>query len=310
MTPEPLMPSVPLPIGSVPDRDVPVELEAPRRGCRRVGVGEAAVDGDEVAVTQEVGADVGPDLERRRTEAQPERDVVEIHALGDRGPPAEVAEDPPSLEIRPFARPPNAPSCSPLGSSMSALASQRFVVGSVAHWMNGWSPRAARARRVAAERRRVARGRRQTAGRYVGEADAVDLQLAEPDVLRLEPEAVVVDPRVIDAQRRGPGDTAEGGVRTGGERGREARCSAGSRRSTSPFVSSPSSSAIEPRTCSPEQHGTAGDREGKWKHLLVTRPTVRQRPVDIAREGGEVIELHRRVRGGEVPARLAGASAR
>ena len=221
MTPAPLMPSVPLPIGSVPDLRAPVELEAPRRRFRGIGVGEAAVEADEVAVTQEVGADVGPDLERRWTETQPERDMVEIHAFGDRGPPAEVAEDPPSLEIWPFARPPNAPRSRPLGSSMSALASQRFVVGSELQVMNGWSPPGFASR--SAYRRTLAchTGPWTAPGRDVGEADAVDLQFAEPDILRRQPQAVVVDPRVIDAQRCRACDAAERGVRAGGERGRK-----------------------------------------------------------------------------------------
>ena len=48
--------------------------------------------------------------------------------------------DAPSFETLPFARPPKAPSRSPLGTSISALASQRSVAASVPHWMKGWSP--------------------------------------------------------------------------------------------------------------------------------------------------------------------------
>ncbi len=46
----------------------------------------------------------------------------------------------PSLEIWPSAMPPNAPICSPVGTSIWALASHRFVAGSVLHVMNGASP--------------------------------------------------------------------------------------------------------------------------------------------------------------------------
>ena len=278
-----MKPSVPLPIGRSPDRDGSVELEAPGGEPDRVGVGEAAVDGDEVVVAQEVGADVGLDLEGRGTEAHPECDVVEVHALGKGYPPAEVAEVCPQLgdlSVRHPAEGSELQSARQLDLGVgipavrvgvSAALDERLVAAGLGEQ-----------RRVAAERRRVAGGRRQTARGDIGEADAVDLHLAQPDVLGLELETVVVDAGVVDAQRGGARDTAELGVRPGGER----RGQLDAQREVGVVGAARVLPELEgDRTAYLQsgQHGAGGHGEGlAGQDLLLTRTAVGQRPVDAA----------------------------